>query len=66
MIKNAHKTLRRPVKGRVFAGVALAFSNYLGVDVVLIRLIWVLLLLPGGLPGIIPYLVCWLIIPEED
>jgi len=23
------------------------------------------LLLRGGLPGIIPYLVCWIVIPKE-
>lgn len=30
-----------------------------------VRLIWFLLLLPGGLPGIIPYVICWIVIPEE-
>lgn len=59
------KTLRRPKQGRVLAGVAAAFANYLGVDVVLVRLVWVFLLLPGGLPGLVPYLLCWLVIPEE-
>jgi phage shock protein PspC (stress-responsive transcriptional regulator) len=26
----------------------------------------VLLTLPGGLPGIVPYLVMWIIVPQED
>ena len=60
------KKLRRPRQGRVLGGVALAFAKYLDVDVVLVRLLWVMLLLPGGLPGLIPYLVCWLVIPEEN
>jgi phage shock protein PspC (stress-responsive transcriptional regulator) len=60
------KKLRRPKKGRVIAGVAQGFANYFGIDVVLIRLIWVFLLLPGGLPGIIPYLICWIVIPDEE
>ena len=47
------KLLRRPKNGRVFAGVALAFAKYFNVDVILVRLIWVVLLLPGGLPGIL-------------
>ncbi|MBU0978879.1 MAG: PspC domain-containing protein [Patescibacteria group bacterium] len=63
---NSKKLLRRPRNGRVFAGVALGFARYFDVDVVLIRLIWVVLLLPGGLPGILPYLICWLVIPAED
>jgi len=59
------KKLRRPKEGRVLAGVALAFANYFGVDVVVSRLVWVLLLIPGGFPGLIPYILCWLVIPEE-
>jgi len=60
------KTLRRPKKGRVVAGVALAFANYFSIDVVLSRLIWVILLLPGGFPGLLLYLICWLVIPEQE
>ena len=60
------KTFRRPKKGRVVAGVALAFANYFNIDVVLTRLIWVILLLPGGFPGLLLYLICWLVIPERE
>lgn len=60
------KKLRRPRKGRMVAGVAMSFANYFNVDVVLIRLIWVFLFLPGGLPGLIPYLICWIVIPSEE
>ncbi|MCA9370287.1 MAG: PspC domain-containing protein [Pseudomonadales bacterium] len=55
----------RPKEGRKIAGVAIGMANYFGVSVVLVRLIWALLLLPGGLPGLIPYIVCWFIIPSE-
>ena len=54
-----------PREGKKIAGVAAALANYWGVDVALVRIGWVLLLLPGGLPGIIPYLICWAIIPSE-
>ena len=60
------KKLRRPKQGRVIAGVATAFANYFNIDVVPIRLVWVFLLIPGGLPGLIPYLICWIVIPEES
>lgn len=49
----------------MIAGVALAIANYLDVDVTLVRLIWAFLLIPGGLPGLLPYLICWIIIPSE-
>ncbi len=59
------KKLVRPKKGRVIAGVAAGIANYFNIDVTLIRLIWVFLLLPGGLPGVIPYFICWIVIPSE-
>ena len=59
------RQLVRPREGRKIAGVARGLANHLDVDVSLLRIIWVLLLLPGGLPGLVPYLICWLVIPEE-
>lgn len=59
------KKLIRPKQGRVVAGVALAIANYFNIDVTLVRLGWVILLLPGGLPGFVPYIICWLVIPSE-
>jgi len=59
------KKLRRPRQGRVLAGVALAFANYFSLDVTIVRLVWVFLFIPGGLPGLVPYVSCWLVIPEE-
>jgi phage shock protein C len=59
------KKLVRPKKGRMIAGVAAGLANYFGVDVTVIRLLWVFLLLPGGLPGIFPYVICWFVIPSE-
>lgn len=60
------KKLIRPKNGRKVAGVALAIANYFDLDVTLVRIVWVLLLIPGGFPGLIPYLICWFIIPEES
>jgi phage shock protein PspC (stress-responsive transcriptional regulator) len=59
------KKLVRPREGGKVGGVALAWANFLKVDVTLVRVIWVFLLIPGGLPGLIPYLICWLVIPSE-
>ena len=63
--KKTVKKLRRPIEGRKIAGVALSMANYFEIDIVLVRLFWALTLIPGGLPGIAAYLICWLIIPEE-
>jgi phage shock protein C len=59
------KRIVRPKEGRMIGGVAAAFANYFNVDVTLVRIIWVILLLPGGLPGFIPYIICWIMIPPE-
>ncbi len=59
------KRLVRPKQGRVLAGVCRGLSNYFNIDVVLVRLLWVFLMLPGGLPGIIMYIAAWIVIPEE-
>jgi len=60
------KKLRRSKIEKVVAGVAGGMAKYFGVDVVLVRLVWVFLLIPGGLPGLLPYLLCWIVIPEES
>jgi len=59
------KKLVRPLKGRKLAGVCLGIANYMNIDPTVIRVFWILLLLPGGIPGILLYLLCWLVIPEE-
>lgn len=59
------KRLIRPKAGRMIAGVCLGVANYFGIDVTLVRLVWVFLLIPGGLPGLIPYIICWIFIPSE-
>jgi phage shock protein C len=61
----ASRGLVRSRKHRLIAGVAGGMAERFGVPVILVRLIWLLLLLPGGLPGLIPYAICWLLIPSE-
>lgn len=60
------KRLIRPKEGRMLAGVCVAFADYFEIDVALVRLFWVFLLIPGGLPGLIPYVICWIIIPSKN
>jgi len=64
--KSTMKKLIRPLAGRKLAGVAMAFANYFAIDVTLVRVILVLALVPGGVPGLIIYLLCWLVIPSEE
>jgi phage shock protein PspC (stress-responsive transcriptional regulator) len=56
--------LRRAYHGRMLAGVAAGLADYLGVDVMLIRIAFVVFTFLGG-AGIPVYLACLLLIPEE-
>ena len=61
----ARRKLRRSRRHRMIAGVAGGLAEYFGLPVPLVRFLWLLLLLPGGIPGLLPYLVCWLLIRSE-
>ncbi|SEB41168.1 PspC domain-containing protein [Terriglobus roseus] len=56
--------LLRPRYGRKIAGVCAAFARAYGWDLNLTRLVLVLLVFFGG-GGVLAYIVCWLVIPEE-
>jgi phage shock protein C len=57
--------LRRSRCNRWLAGVCGGLAEFFGISSFWFRLGFFLLLLPGGLPGIIPYLVMWVVIPAE-
>lgn len=60
------KKLRRSVSNRMVAGVCGGVADYFGIDPVLVRLIYAILTVCSvGFPGIIIYLICWIIIPEQ-
>lgn len=49
----------------MIAGVCGALGNYFGIDPTILRILFVILLLPGGLPGLLPYFFLWLFIPKK-
>jgi phage shock protein C len=59
------RQLRRSRTNRRIAGVCGGLGAYFGVEPTLIRILFVLLALPGGAPGILIYLILWLAMPEE-
>ncbi len=58
------KRLYRSRTDRVLAGVCGGIGNYLGVDPVVVRLLWAISALFMG-TGILAYIVAWIVIPEE-
>ena len=59
------RQLRRSRTNRRIAGVCGGLGAYFGIDPTLIRILFVLLGLPGGAPGILIYIIPWLAMPEE-
>ena len=60
------KALSRIRDGRKIAGVCGGVARYFGLDVTLIRVLWIILtLFPPLLPGIIGYIVCWIAMPQD-
>jgi phage shock protein C len=57
------KRLVRP-RERTIAGVCAGLGQYFDLDVTIIRVMWVLSVIFAGC-GLVAYLVCWIVIPNE-
>ena len=55
--------LFRPLNNRVFAGVCAGVADFFGLDVKLVRIVWLVALLFGA--GALLYLILWLVVPEN-
>ena len=49
----------------IVAGVCGGLAEFTGIHVFWFRLAFLILMLPGGLPGVVPYLILWIIIPKK-
>lgn len=59
------KKLVRSTSDKMIAGVCGGLAKYFGIDVVLVRILFVLFALAGG-PGILLYIILWIVMPEES
>ena len=59
------KRLVRPKDAAKLGGVCAGLADYFVLDPTLVRVAWVLLtIFTAFFPGVIAYIVCWLVIPE--
>ena len=59
--------LRRSRRNRVLAGVCGGLAEWLGWDVTLVRILYVAVsVLSVAFPGILVYLVLWLVMPQGE
>ena len=49
----------------IVAGVCGGLAEFFGISAFWFRVAFIILALPGGLPGIIPYMVLWIVIPPR-
>jgi phage shock protein PspC (stress-responsive transcriptional regulator) len=61
---DAIRRLYRSRTNRKIAGVCGGLGEYFNVDPVFIRIVWVVLILGAGV-GLLAYLICWLVIPNQ-
>jgi phage shock protein C len=60
----ARKRLIRPRTGRKIAGVCAGVGEYFDLDVILVRLVWLLVAIMTGV-GLLSYPIAWIVMPEE-
>ena len=58
------KKLRRSTKDKKILGVCGGFAEYFDIDVTIVRIIFLVLLLGAG-SGLLAYLICALVMPED-
>lgn len=57
--------LRRSKSNRMIAGVCGGLAEFFGISSFWFRLAFVIALIPGGVPGILAYIIFWLVVPSE-
>jgi phage shock protein C len=66
-MSNFNAPLRRSRSNRMLGGVVAGLAHYFGLDVTLARVLYVLgSIFSAAFPGILVYIVLWIVIPEED
>jgi phage shock protein C len=59
------KTNKLRRQNGIVGGVCGGLAAFFGISPFWFRLLFLILLLPGGLPGLLPYLLLWIIMPKR-
>jgi phage shock protein C len=66
MAVEQRKILRRSRSNRMIGGVVGGLADYIGMDPVLARVLYVLIsVFSAAFPGILVYIILWVVMPEE-
>ncbi len=64
-MRTQKQPLRRSRHNRMIAGVCGGLADFYGISSFWIRLAFVIALIPGGVPGILVYLIMMVVVPSE-
>ena len=54
-------------KNRVIAGVCAGWAEYLGWDITMVRVLYLILsILSAAFPGILVYVIFWIVMPKQS
>ncbi|HEY7336591.1 MAG TPA: PspC domain-containing protein [Bryobacteraceae bacterium] len=59
------RQFRRPASGGKIAGVCAGVAQYFGLDVSLVRILWIVLTIYPPAGGLLAYIICWIVMPKE-
>lgn len=60
------RKFRRSTDNRMIAGVLGGLAEYFGIDPTILRVLYVIVsIVSAAFPGILVYIILWLIVPEE-
>jgi phage shock protein C len=62
-MRSNERHLRR--QDGLVGGVCGGLGAFFGINPWWFRLLFLVLMMPGGLPGVVPYLLLWIIIPRK-
>ncbi len=62
-MSETRKSLRRSRRDRVIAGVCGGLGEFFGISPIWFRLAFLISLIPGGVPGLLLYIILWIVIP---
>ena len=64
MSDSTRRSLRRSRDNRILLGICGGLGEFFDINPIWFRLAFIIAAIPGGLPGILLYLILWLIIPK--
>ncbi|MBE9474929.1 MAG: PspC domain-containing protein [Chloroflexi bacterium] len=65
MSNATRKPLRRSADNRILLGICGGLGEFFGINPIWFRLAFIIAAIPGGLPGILLYLILWVIMPKS-